>query len=259
MRTLLIALQYDGTSYQGWQRQAAQPTVQAVVEGALSRACGCPIRVMGAGRTDVGVHAAAQVASFRTESRIPVDKLCQVLNGQLPVDVSAWEAREVSPGFHARRCAREKTYLYRIWNSPLRSAFSERYRLHHSGLLDLAAMACAAGMMVGEHDFSAFAKREAGDRRNPVRRVSQASVENQGQEVIITISAGGFLQHMVRGMVGALLKVGERRLGAEAVSRMLAEPSSAPHAPSAPPVGLCLARVVYDCEHLQAVFEGSLP
>jgi tRNA pseudouridine38-40 synthase len=242
MRVIRLTVSYDGTDFCGWQRQPKVRTVQAEVEKALARISGKRIPVVGAGRTDAGVHARGQVASFRSELRLKDDELERALNSLLPGDVRIRSVQTVPAGFHARRSARSKLYRYRIVNSPLLSPFDFRYALQWSGPLDPQKMAEAARMFVRQADFTAFSSNRL---LHPVRRVMRSEIKKKGREIIYTIEADGFLRYMVRTIVGTLIEVGRGRLEPGAIEDFFARRKRSLGSPTAPAKGLCLVKVIY--------------
>ncbi len=244
MRTLKLILEYDGTNYCGWQVQGTDPTIQGVLEQALAKVLDGPVRVNGAGRTDAGVHALGQVASFQTASRIPCDALQRALNSLLPRDVVVHAVQDVPADFHARYSALGKVYEYHILNRPLPSALRRRYVWHVPGPLDLDAMGTAAASLRGRHDFSSF--RGAGSEvRTSERTLTEASLAREGDEIVLTFTADGFLRHMVRNIVGTLVEVGRRRRTPGEIVGILAARDRRAAGMTAPPQGLYLVRVLY--------------
>lgn len=254
MRNILVVLEYDGTDFCGFQRQRNALTVQEVVEQALQRLTGTATRVTGAGRTDAGVHAYAQVVNFRSEARIPTERWAAALNSVLPQAIAASEAREVPEEFHARKCARSKTYLYRVVNRPRRSPLHARYAHHYPAPLDVQAMREAMSALLGKHDFSAFARREQGDRRSPVRTVLRAECWREAEVINLLLQADGFLHKMARSIVGTVLAVGSGARSPQQVAELLRTGERPCVGASAPPQALFLAQVEYRCAHLQACF-----
>jgi len=244
VRTFKLVLEYDGTNYHGWQVQPGLATVQEALEEALARIVGAPVHVMGAGRTDAGVHALGQVASFRAEIRLDPATLQRALNAHLPRDIAVLEAAEALPGFDARRDARGRTYRYTFLCRPHRSALWRHRALHIPRPLDLEAMAAAAACLVGEHDFSAFRAANC-TAPSPVRRVSEARIERQEDLAHFTITADAFLQHMVRIIMGTLLQVGEGRLTPAGFEEVLASRDRNRAGKTLDPRGLCLVHVTY--------------
>lgn len=250
MRYVSLVLEYDGTDFHGFQLQVGQRTVQGELEAALRRITGEPIRVAGAGRTDAGVHASGQVASFRMGSDLPVEQLVRALNGVLPPDVVVRSGREVPPEFHARFSARSRAYRYSIWNARTPTALCRRYTYHWRGPLDVVAMDLAARTLVGTHDFASFAGATGepqGERRGTtIRTVFRAECRRVGELVCFEISANAFLAHMVRNMVGTLLWVGSGRIDLAGFAAVLAARDRRVAGPTAPARGLCLIGVEYE-------------
>ncbi|MGQ9496839.1 MAG: tRNA pseudouridine(38-40) synthase TruA [Desulfotomaculales bacterium] len=245
MRNIKVVLAYDGTRYCGFQKQpGGLPTVQGVLEESLARLAGTEIRVTAAGRTDAGVHARGQVVNFFIDRTIPTDRVVPALNGLLPHDIAALAAEEVPPGFHARKSARAKTYVYTVYNAPVRHPLYRLYALHVDRPLDLGAMQAAAIHFVGTHDFSSF-QNSGRPVVSAVRHLYEGRVERDGPFVKFTFCADGFLYQMVRIMVGTLLEVGLGRLQPDAVGTILAARDRAQAGPTAPPHGLCLEHVEY--------------
>jgi tRNA pseudouridine38-40 synthase len=244
-RKLKLTLEYDGTAYRGWQVQAEGATIQGVLEEKLEVITGTPVRVTGAGRTDSGVHALAQVASFETRSEIAPEQLVRALNALLPPDIAAQEAELVGPDFDARRSARGKIYHYQIWNAERRSAFHGRYAWRLRRPLQQGAMRAAAAHLLGEHDFSAFRAADC-PAKHPVRTVRRIEItELQAPLVRIEIEATAFLKHMVRNIVGTLVEVGKGKRTPDDVARVLAGRDRTQAGPTAPAHGLFLVRVHY--------------
>ena len=247
MPTVKLTLAYDGTGYHGFQKQSGSglPTVQETLECSLAALSGEVIKVVGAGRTDAGVHARGQVVSFTTGGwTIPVDRIAPALNGIMPADLAALESREVPDGFHARYSASAKIYSYTVYNRPVRSPLMRLYSLHVREPLEITAMRRAAGHLIGQHDFSSF---QASGRpvKSAVRLLSRADIELEPPLVRLVFRADGFLYHMVRIMVGTLLEVGLGRLAPDAVRDILAARDRRRAGPTAPPHGLCLEEVEY--------------
>ena len=244
-RNIRLLLEYDGTRYHGWQRQAHALTVQEVLEGAVARLTGAGTALIGSGRTDAGVHALGQVANFRTKSAIPLKAFHQGLNSLLPKDIAVLEASEAAPEFHARKSARAKTYEYRILNRPSRSPLHHYYAWWIAPPLDLAAMAGAAATLTGEHDFTAF-RASGSDNINPVRRVLAADWRDfPGGWLRFTITGTGFLRGMVRSLVGTMVEAGRGKAPPARLGELLASGARHLAGPTAPPQGLYLAEVRY--------------
>ena len=245
-RRLRAKIEYDGTDFVGWQAQAEERgrTVQVVLEGAILRVTSEAVRVVGAGRTDAGVHATGQVAHFDTGWDRPVEVLQRALAAVLPADVVVAELAEAPPGFHARYSARERTYVYTIFNRSARAPLLARTSWHVGMPLDVEAMAAATAPLVGRHDFRAFGQpMRVG--ASTVRCVTRLTAEAQGECITVTVAADAFLRHMVRRMVFALVEVGRGRLVAEDVAVILASTDPQRLHGLAPPQGLCLVDVTY--------------
>jgi tRNA pseudouridine38-40 synthase len=244
-RNIRLLLEYDGTRYHGWQRQPDAATLQQTLEAALARLTGEEVTLIGSGRTDAGVHARGQVANFRTQSAIPVKAFHHGLNSMLPSDIAVLAAAEAPPEFHARKAARAKTYEYRILNRPTRSPLHHHYAWWIAPPLDLAAMARAAAVLPGEHDFSAF-RASGSDNQNPRRRVLAAGWRHsEGGWLDFHITATGFLRGMVRSLVGTMAEVGRGKAPPTRLADLLGPGARHLAGPTAPPQGLYLVEVFY--------------
>lgn len=241
----MLAVQYDGTDYAGWQRQADQLTVQEVLETALGQVLGREMRVTGASRTDTGVHALGQVVALETEIPIPVDNLVRALNDHLPRAVHVLDGGEVPAAFHPRYSASGKLYSYRVLNRPSGSPFITRYAWHVPGpVLDLERMQAAAARLSGRHDFTAF--RSAGSCvKSSVRNLYRFELERHGDLIEASLEADGFLYQMCRNLMGTVVEVGRGEREPEAVTALLESRDRTRVGPPAPPQGLCLVRVFY--------------
>lgn len=234
---------YDGTDYQGFQRQPNGPTVQEALERALTRVTGEPAKVLAAGRTDTGVHAEGQVIAFDTEWRHSLEDLQRALNAVLPPDVAIWEVAEASPGFHPRYDARSRHYRYTVYNHPVRSPLARRTSMHEPHRLNVEAMRAAAQRVVGEHDFAAFGWPPKGN--NTVRRVLRAEWSGEPPWLYFDIEANAFLYRMVRKLVGTMLLVGRGQMTVEEFVQVMVSRDRSKAGPAAPPQGLCLVEVKY--------------
>jgi tRNA pseudouridine38-40 synthase len=243
-RNVKLTIEYDGTEYHGWQRQANAITVQQVLEEGIERIVGHPVTLYGSGRTDAGVHALGQAANFHTASTIPAAQLHHAINSAIPRDVAVLRAEDVPDGFHARYHARSKTYRYRIMCRDVRPAVGARYAHWVRQRLDVAAVQAAAGRLVGEHDFAAF-QTEATAEKCTVRTITQSDIEQDGERIDYTVSANGFLYNMVRAIVGTLLEVGWGKRSVDDVAALLEVRDRGLAGPTAPPQGLCLMQVDY--------------
>ena len=245
MPNFKLTLCYDGGRYDGWQRQGnSENTIQGKLEALLTRLLEQSVEVAGSGRTDAGVHALGQVCSFRAETDLGCAALLREIRRYLPEDIGAISLEEAEPRFHARLSCREKTYVYRIWNSDEPNVFERRWMLSHPAPLDLDAMRKAAAQLVGEHDFSTFcANRRM--KKTAVRNLKRIDIARSGGEIRIALTADGFLYHMVRIIVGTLLEVGEGKREASEISAALEACDRMEAGPTAPAQGLTLWQVKY--------------
>ena len=244
-RNIKITIQYDGTAYQGWQRQAVGATIQEILEKAAATIFQQPVHIAGSGRTDAGVHALKQVANFKVDSALPLETVLQAMNSLLPRDIAITDAEEKPPSFHARYDALSKAYQYRIHNGPLRSPFLERYCWHIRRALDSDTMAVAADLLRGRHDFSAF-QSSGSDRKTAVRTITKAAILREGQNgIIFEIEGDGFLRYMVRAIVGTLVDVGRGKSTPDDFRAILESKNRGRAGATAPPQGLFLKEVRY--------------
>ena len=235
---------YDGTDYHGFQRQAAEfePTVQGVIESALSR-IEQPGTVIGAGRTDAGVHASGQVIAFGVNWRHELSDLQRALNAVLPDSIAVLELESAADDFHPRYMAVSREYRYSLYHAPVRHPLMQRYALYVSQVLNVPQMDRAAARLVGEHDFAAFGQPTSGE--STVRNMLRAGVSSDGPHIWIDLQANGFLYRMVRRIVGTLLMVGREELSETQFAVVLESANSNQAGPAVPPQGLCLTRVSY--------------
>jgi tRNA pseudouridine38-40 synthase len=244
MRTILLRIAYDGTAYVGWQIQSGGLAVQEVVETALARMLGQPVRVYSSGRTDAGVHAEGMAAHFQTESKLPLKAFREGTNRFLPDDVVIREASEMPDDFHARFSARGKWYRYTIYQHAVRSPLVARTSWHLRGSLDLELMRKAASYLVGEHDFKVF--RTSGCvAKSSVREIYQVEVVADREFVYIDFKGSGFLRNMVRLLVGTLVEIGLGKRPPGDVEKLLHGAVDLVCGPTAPAHGLCLQEVWY--------------
>ncbi len=247
MRTLKLTTSYDGTAYGGWQRQDNVDTIQARLEAALAEVEGRRVIVHGAGRTDAGVHALGQVASFTLAHRIETPALARALNAKLPPDIRVLSVEEADPKFHAQYAAKKKRYRYRIDQARVASPMECRYAWHVPQALDIQRMAAAGAMLVGRHDFAAFqtGASEAGVL-STVRTILNLRVtEESDRLVVVEVEGNGFLRYMVRTIVGTLVEVGMGRRAADDMAAVLASSTRSQAGPTAPAHGLFLVHVDY--------------
>ena len=247
MRRIRLTVEYDGGDFQGWQVQERGRSVQGELEDAIEKVTQTRARVIGAGRTDAGVHARGQVAHFDSETRLRPLELLRALNAVLPEDVAVAAAADAPPDFHARFSALEKRYVYRIWGRSVRSPLARRQTWHVRGALDLAAMERAAQVLRGEHDFAAFRGAPGGPPpgESTVRELAGLDLVRQGPELSIRAQGRSFLRYMVRNLVGTLVEVGQGRRSPEDVGAVLASRDRSRAGPTAPAHGLCLVGIRY--------------
>ena len=245
IRNLKMIVAYDGTRYAGWQVQPYRETIQGVLEDRLSRMLKERVRIAGAGRTDAGVHARGQVANFTTATSIPAEGLRRGLNDRLPQDIRVLAAAEADPSFHAREQARGKEYRYRMVLGEVLSPFDARFGVHLRGSIDVDAMREAVGAFIGRHDFTSFCA--SGCRvKTRERNVFLSELVKTDCGLEYRVGADGFLQHMVRNIVGTLLDVGRGLRKASDIEALLVARDRRAAGPCAPPQGLVLERVHYE-------------
>jgi tRNA pseudouridine38-40 synthase len=248
MRNYKITIQYDGTNYHGWQIQPNGITIQAELARALSLLDHRPVTVHGAGRTDAGVHAEGQVASFFLEREFEPAKLRDAINGNLQRDIRIVDVEFVNDDFHARFSAREKSYCYKIWTGEVMSPFERHYALYHRHTLNVEAMRKAASALIGTHDFSAFtvADSQVESHVRTLKRLEiQVETEPTGERILLSVAADGFLRYMVRTIAGSLIEVGRGFRPIEDLVEALASGDRAKAGQTAKPHGLTLMRVDY--------------
>ncbi len=250
MRNLKLILSYDGSDFAGWQVQPDAQTVQGTLASAIGRITGEKVLPQGSGRTDAGVHALAQVATFVTESSVPTANFVKALNDVLPASVRVLGVDEVAADFHARHSARAKTYRYRIYRAAICPPFLARYVWHYPFPLDEQGMTGAAKMIEGEHDFTSFAavdpeRGREGELASNVRRIFSSFWERQGDEFVYTVKGSGFLHHMVRNLVGTFILVGKGTLKAEDLTRILEAHNRSAAGATTPASALYLVNVEY--------------
>ena len=246
MPSFKLTIAYDGTNYVGWQRQASGTSIQGLLEEALSGLDSRPVTVIGAGRTDAGVHALGQVAAASLERPIDADRLRRALNARLPASVRVVRAIETTADFHPRFAACAKRYRYRMWQAEVLSPFERRFVWHVPAPLDIAAMDAGARSLEGEHDFAAF--QAAGSETRQTERILWSStIRDAGDSLLVyEVRGSGFLRHMVRAIVGSLVEVGRGRHSPEWIADVLRSKDRTRAGPTAPPEGLFLVSVEYD-------------
>lgn len=244
-RTIRLDIAYDGSCFAGWQVQPAHRTVQGALEAALEDLHGRHVAIVGAGRTDAGVHATGQVASFATDCSIPGPRIADALNARLPRDVRILASREAAEGFDARRSARERTYRYYLYPAPVGLPHLRRYCWRVRRLPGCAALDAVASALLGEQDFATFTAT-GGSEKSTVRRVTRSSFRPEGAFVVFEIAANAFLRRMVRSALGTILEVAAAGGGPEALREIIASRERSRAGPTAPARGLFLTRVCYD-------------
>jgi tRNA pseudouridine38-40 synthase len=258
-RNIKLVLAYDGTDFAGWQVQPDQNTIQGTLAAAIERITGEQVLPQGSGRTDAGVHALAQVATFQTNSPIPRANLVIALNDTLPATIRVLSAEQVDAEFHPRANAKAKTYRYRIYRDAICPPFLARYVYHHPYPLNETAMAEAVRFVVGEHDFTSFAAADPdrtrriqevnGDEDGPsnIRAIFCSEFRREETELIYEVRGNGFLHHMVRNLMGTFLLVGKGSLAPADIVPILESRNRSAAGPTAPASGLYLVSVEYDC------------
>ena len=247
MRRLRFDVAYDGTDFHGWQVQPDLPTIQGTLEQVISDIEGSRVNVSGSGRTDAGVHAYAQVAAVSLNNPIPTVNFRWAVNRQLPRSIRIFNVTEVHEGFHPRFDACGKLYEYRIYRDEICPPFQRNFVYHHPFPLNEDAMVTAAALLVGEHDFSAFAAADDSDHagRSKVRQIYSSTLNRAGDVLTYRVSGSGFLKHMVRNILGVLLQVGRGNLAdGDILARLRPDCAIAP-GPTVPPSGLFLVEVSY--------------
>ncbi len=252
MRYFKLTIAYDGTEFHGWQMQGTKPTVQGEIVSVLRRLTQENVQLNGAGRTDAGVHALGQVASFRTQSPLSAMEFQRALNALLPPEIRIMAAEEMGPDFNARWSARGKVYRYRLYRGRVVPPALWRYVLHYPFPLDEDAMRDAAARFVGVHDFTSFAASTGSEdddkERNMEREIFSTEVKRteDGEELWYAVHGRSFLRYMVRKMVGTLLEVGRGKLTPADVDRLYEMKDRSKSGPTAPPQGLCMVRVDHE-------------
>lgn len=244
MKRVMLTVAYDGTKYHGWQIQPNGETIEGILNGCLSELLGERIEVVGASRTDSGVHAMGNVAVFDTESPIPADKMSYALNRSLPEDIRIQKSEEVAPGFHPRHCASRKTYEYRIYCAPFPMPTKRLYAHYTYVPTNVDLMSQAAGCLVGEHDFKSFCSTDA-QVETTVRRIDSIEVLMEDREIVIRISGRGFLYNMVRIIAGTLLEIGRGHIAPQEMEKILEARDRKAAGPTAPACGLTLVKIEY--------------
>lgn len=245
MRNIRLKISYEGTRYQGWQRQkGTSNTIQGKIEEVLSRMLDTKAEIHGSGRTDAGVHAREQVANFKCDSQLSVEEMKEYLNAYLPLDIGVHEVKEVKERFHSRLNVTGKRYIYRVWNSSEHNVFERKYLYPFIGDLDMKKMKAAADILMGTHDFQSFCGKKI-KKKSTVRTITRLEIQRIGREIRFIYEGDGFLFHMVRILTGTLLEIGngERRL--EDLEGILESRLRENAGRTAPACGLILDEVFY--------------
>lgn len=245
MRNIKITIAYDGTRYNGWQRQEnTNNTIQGKLEQLLSRMTGEEIEIHGSGRTDAGVHSLGQVFHFHTESRMKVEDIMAYMTEYLPMDIAVLEVKNVSERFHSRLNVKRKTYCYHIWNSPIPNVFERKYSYQIPEPLDIDQMERAAGYLIGTHDFKSFCANKR-MKKSTVRMLESIDFIKEGDMLRIRYRGNGFLYNMVRIVTGTLIEVGKGERQPEEIKEILERKSREAAGFTAPAHGLFMEGVEY--------------
>jgi tRNA pseudouridine38-40 synthase len=245
MQNIKLIIQYDGTRYNGWQKQHnTANTIQGVLTAALSDICGEEVDLIGASRTDAGVHAFAQAASFKTNADISPEAVKTALNKRLSGDIRVKEAVPAAPRFHARYNASSKRYLYRIWNRPDANVFERKYSCHIPEPLDITKMQSAAELFLGTHDFKSFSSDKRG-KKSTMRTIYAIDITETDGMIEIRYHGSSFLYNMVRIMTGTLIEAGHNKLLPSAIAEIFTTAKREAAGYTVPPMGLFLVEVLY--------------
>jgi len=245
MRNIKLTIQYDGTRYAGWQTQKNAKAIQQVIEGAIKRITGEKVNLTASGRTDAGVHAKAQIANFKTHSKLPLKNIRMALNSNLPRDIVVTGVEEAAAKFNSQHSARSKIYRYTIFNNDFMDPFLRKFAAKCFFRLDTKLMRKAAGHLIGRHDFTSFRTEDGEKDKDCVRTVKKIDIEKRGDLIYIDLEADGFLYNMARSIVGTLVEAGRGKIRAEAVRDILSKRDRRFSGPTMPAKGLCLMEVKY--------------
>lgn len=244
MKNIKLTIEYDGTRFNGWQKQEGMLTIEGELEKAVKKATGKNVKILASGRTDKGVHAYGQVANFEIDTSIPGDRLKFAVNDKLPDDISIIDSREVHASFHARFSAKKKSYRYMIYSSETRSPIYRNYSYHTSYSLDLDRMKKASKYLVGRQDFSSFVPNRSNENKN-IRTVYGLKLRQRGDFIELEIEGNGFLHNMVRIIVGTLVEVGYGKRKPSEVKDIIVAKDRELAGHTAPAQGLYLLKVFY--------------
>lgn len=240
---LIVA--YDGTNYNGFARQPNGTTIVETLEEAVEKIVQHKVYILGAGRTDTGVHAKGQCCIFDSDTKVPVERLAKAINSKLPMDIAVQSVEKVSDDFHPRFGAKRKTYRYQILNSKQRNPFLYKYALMYPYEINLEKMKAAAEKMVGTHDFKCFCAAKT-DVKDTVRTIYDIHIYQQDDLISVDICGNGFLYNMVRIIIGTLLKVNEGKLTVDDITRIIESKDRNLAGPTAPPQGLTMLKIIYE-------------
>ncbi len=245
MRNIKLLIAYDGSRYNGWQRQEnTENTIQGKLETLLSKMTGKMVEIHGSGRTDAGVHAKGQVANFHTDTKMTTEEIKEYMNEYLPMDIAVLEVKDAAERFHSRLNVKRKTYCYHIWNSQVPNVFARKYSYQVPEPLDLEGMKKAASYLLGTHDFKSFCARKK-MKKSTVRMIESIDFQKEGEMIRITYRGNGFLYNMVRILTGTLIEVGKGERQPEEMKEILESQERAKAGFTAPAQGLFMERVDY--------------
>ena len=245
MRNIKLTIEYDGKDFNGWQKQPNKLNIQGTIEKAIEEITGSKVELFASGRTDAGVHAFGQVANFKTESNIPIDKLAIAINSKLKKSIVIKQAEEVDEKFHSRLSCKQKTYRYVINNSEYPSAIYRNFECHIPFKLDVDKMKEAIKYFEGEHDFKAF-KASGTSSKSSIRKIYKADVYSKNDRIYIELTGNGFLYNMVRIIAGTLVEVGEGKIEPKEIENIINQKKRENAGKTLPPQGLFLLDVKYD-------------
>lgn len=244
MRNIKLVIEYDGTNYDGWQTQKSKNTIQDTIEEALKKVMNEEIKLIGASRTDSGVHALGQVANFKTNSIIPIERIPKAVNSILPPDIVIKNAQEVQEGFHARFSSKGKKYKYTVLNDVTPSALNRNFAYFYPYKIDIDAIKAASSYFIGTHDFSAF-KSSGGVSKTNIRTIYELKIILNDNYINFYISGDGFLYNMVRIIIGTLLEVGRGKINPDEIKEIILSGDRKRAGKTVPAHGLCLLEVYY--------------
>lgn len=245
MRNIKLLIAYDGSRYNGWQRQEnTENTIQGKLETLLSKMTGEMVEIHGSGRTDAGVHAKGQVANFHTDTKMTTEEIKEYMNEYLPMDIAVLEVKDAAERFHSRLNVKRKTYCYHIWNSQVPNVFARKYSYQVPEPLDLEGMKKAASYLLGTHDFKSFCARKK-MKKSTVRMIESIDFQKEGDMIQITYRGNGFLYNMVRILTGTLIEVGKGERQPAEMKEILESQERAKAGFTAPAQGLFMERVDY--------------